>query len=446
MKTLQQIILASLVITLALLSPAAAQTTTDSNSYFMDQDILVYNPKDLRTPVCTADGGFTSSLDPGLTNAATKPSLPNSTLQQLEKGGWRQKAEKNKEAYLEGERASGIPWTVIAAVHYREASMSPSQSIANGQPITGAGYRSIDGQKIGRTLKEDAAIAAQAFKDKAKLVYGVSLSAQSSTEDWAKAFLAYNRGFMYRNWNETFDRSPYVMNGFDDKHLNMQWIQADSFVKPGGKRLNNLAGKTEGRPGALAMMTFLGGPVNSIRCTSGSQSTNEIVSEAKRLAWPQPVQRQSSPWAPKSPPAFVDALRKHNARAEKSLGDAAFADCAAFVGTVMHSSGIDQEFPSHQTTVQNKYLRSSGKYRVKEKPARSDLSPGDIIIVNNQKDHHIIIYTGEVGKDASGKPLVMVDASMRSRTPSYRGEGDLMWILGRPGVFAATYIGQGVSQ
>lgn len=212
----------------------------------------------------------TSSASASAVGASGTASLPEATLKQLEDGKWKEKAEANRAAYEAGEKASGIPWTVIATIHYREASMDPKSSIANGEPITGSKYLSIDGQPIGATLAEDAEIAAKKFANIAKSVYQIQLSADSSIEDWAHGFLAYNRGNMYKMANEPFDKSPYVMNGYDESHLDMKWIHADSWAGP--KKLNDLEGKTENRPGALAMLAFLGGPSGSISsgaCTCG---------------------------------------------------------------------------------------------------------------------------------------------------------------------------------
>lgn len=371
---------------------------------------------------------------------ASSTSLPQETLKWLDDGGWKDKAESNKAAYQKGEEASGIPWSVIATVHYREASMNSNQSIANGQPITGSVYTSIDGQPIGATLADDAVIAAKKFKNIAKGVYGIDLNASSTTEDWGNAFLAYNRGYMYKEAGATFDQSPYVMNGLDDSHMNMKWIDADSYFK--GRKLNDLAGKTESRPGALAMLAFLGGPVSGSGCSnSGGIRQGDIVETAKGLAWDYPVPTQSSPWSSKARPEFVAALKQYNPDPIKWLGEAAYADCGIFVSTVMRASGVDPDFPPSGTSIMKPYLLNSPKYRINNSPSLSSLSPGDILIVNNGSDHHIEIYTGEIGKSSSGESLVMIDASQETRTPSYRTMGSLVWMLGRSGVFSATYIG-----
>jgi hypothetical protein len=41
------------------------------------------------------------------------------------------------------------------------------------------------------------------------------------------AFLAYNRGSMYKNHGCTVDESPYVMNQFDDAHRDMHWPKSE---------------------------------------------------------------------------------------------------------------------------------------------------------------------------------------------------------------------------
>ena len=434
--TMKQLHYRLFVVTLALvIAVTSVPPVYADDAYRNNNDIVWVNP-DAGTGECTTGASSTSTE-----TISTDGKLPASTLLQLGGGPWKQLADKNKAAYQAGEKASGIPWAVIATVHYREASMNPKQSIANGQPITGKRYTSIDGQPIGATLAEDAEIAAKKFKKIANNVYGVNLTLNSTIEDWGKAYLAYNRGFMYKEANEPYTKSPYVMNGYDMNHLNMKWIRADSWFK--GKKYNSLEGQTERRPGALAMLAYLGGPVGSggSENCSGSASgvkQDDIVETAKGLAWDSPVPRQSSPWSSKARPEFVTALKKYNA--SLAGNESNYADCGVFVSTVMRASGVDPDFPPISTGVMKPYLEKSPKYKVNTRPTLESLKPGDILIVHGGGGQHIEIYTGEIGKK-DGQALVMVDASLRQRTPSYRTQGDLKWMLGRPGVISATFVG-----
>lgn len=424
------------------ISPLSAQTEVDCSEEAREARADFHSQNDIRYVDPCEDGCGPSSSGSG--SIVSSGELPAETMTQLDNGGWKDKAEANRAAYENGEKESGIPWAVIATVHYREASMNPGQSIANGQPITGSVYTSIDGQPIGATLADDAVIAANKFKSIAKGVYDIELTADSPIEDWANAFLAYNRGYMYKEAGATFDQSPYVMNGYTENHMNMKWIHADSYFK--GKKLNGLVGSTETRPGALAMLAYLGGPVGGLSggdCGASSGiKAGDIVETAKGLAWDYPVPSQSRPWSSKARPEFVAALNEFNPEPVKWLGEAAYADCGIFVSTVMRASGVDPDFPPSGTVVMKPYLQNSPKYKINNNPTLENLQPGDILIVNNGSDHHIEIYTGNIGTDpATGQALMMIDASQETRVPSYRTQGSLVWMLGRPGVFAATFVG-----
>ena len=181
--------------------------------------------------------------------------LPQRAIEIFEAEGVEELAKKNLAAYQKGAAAAGIPWQVVAALHFREASMRSDLSIANGQPL-GVGL-SIDGQPIGDTLEEDAVIAATSFVSNGKAVYGGDVSTDFNIDNLANAFLAYNRGSMYKAAGEPYTKSPYVMNYIDEEHAGMRFIHADSWF--GNKHYNNLEGKVDGHPGALAVFIYLGG-------------------------------------------------------------------------------------------------------------------------------------------------------------------------------------------
>ena len=395
----------------------------DRSAFYSNNAIIFYN-ENADAGVCSPNGVHSGS-------PSTPVNLPSSTLQQLESGGWKEKAEKNKAAYLAGEAKTGIPWTVLATVHYREASMDPGRSIANGEPITGLRYKSMDGQTIGATLEDEAELAAGYFKEKAKLFYSIDLSSSSSIEDWGSAFLGYNRGFMYRNWNKTFQDSPYVMNGYDEAHLNMKWIDADSYERPGGNKYNNLSGSTETRPGALAMLAFLGGPSGSISCKNGGVVAGNILETAKALAWDYPIENfpRGTNWESKAKPEFVEAVKKHNPGPASWGGGVGYADCGVFVATVMKASGADSDFPSSGTSNIIRYLRSSPKYQVDNNPSQSTLQPGDILIYDNNGNGHVEFFGGDLGTGKNGEKLIIIDASQEKRPPSFRDATALQYMF-----------------
>ena len=265
-----RVIFLSLILCCLATIPASAKSSTlDSNTLniFSQNNILFYSP-------CSNAAG--SSVD------VCGATLPSSTIEYLEQNNIKAKAEANMERYKYAEQETGIPWAAIAALHWREAGMASDASISNGQKLTADGscYTNVDGISICGDAKQDAVEAAKHLISNAKGIYDVELTANSPLEDWANAFLAYNRGAMYKVAGATYDESPYVMNGFDENHLNMIWIHADSWY--GSKQYNSVEGKRDGDPiGALALFAYLCGnnsaTVNSSSSTSSADGSDITI-------------------------------------------------------------------------------------------------------------------------------------------------------------------------
>lgn len=216
--------------------------------------------------VCLASGNVvqaSSSTD----DPSDIPLLPQATLDAIEERDLRGRAEQNMERYAYAEAQTGVPWAAIAALHYREAGMRGEASALNGQPITGYAYKNVDGQTVGATPKEDAVNAANAFKRLALGVYDIDVTKDNlSPEDWGWAFLAYNRGYLYKNVGASYTLSPYVMNGLDAQHMNMSWSSADT--------VRGIDGNTIG---ALAALIYL----DSQSIGTGGCGNGDIVAPVK---------------------------------------------------------------------------------------------------------------------------------------------------------------------
>lgn len=154
-----------------------------------------------------------------------------------------------KPSYEDAAAQAGLAWTALAAIDYREAANDPNRSALSGEPI---GTANPDHPEVTTSSKADSlARAADALKRLASSVYGVALGAASSDQDLRLAFLAYNRGAVYRDAGVGPERSPYVMNQADAAHTDMAWPDL-----PG----EPLAGRTEyGRYGAWTVFSRLGG-------------------------------------------------------------------------------------------------------------------------------------------------------------------------------------------
>ena len=162
----------------------------------------------------------------------------------------------NMERYLYAAQETGLPWQLFAALHFREATMNPNQSILNGQEFRSGSFTNVDGITVVSNPLQDAVNAGNHFISNARGIYGVELTSNSSIDDWGYAFLAYNRGNMFRINDVSYTRSPYVMTGLTSENLSMPWIREDSYA--GGNRLNGLydRGAVERRPGALPALIY----------------------------------------------------------------------------------------------------------------------------------------------------------------------------------------------
>ena len=98
---------------------------------------------------------------------------------------------------------------MLAAIDYRECDNSPDRSTLSGEKI---GTPNPDNPTTTVSKLDSIQQAARHVRGMAKMVYGVDLTADSRGDDVRLAFLAYNRGFMYRRVGMGPEASPYVMN------------------------------------------------------------------------------------------------------------------------------------------------------------------------------------------------------------------------------------------
>lgn len=196
-----------------------------------------------RSTVCTP-----SQVTPG--GSATNPQLPPQIIQELDSQDVINKINQNKERYLYAEKETGLPWQISAVIHFREAGLDPNKSMADGSPLTAG--KSKDGLPIDPDPNIDAAKQAQHFIDNAQLFYQITITSSSSQSDIGTAFLAYNRGGMYKTAGLDYTKSGYVMRGIDSSHIDGDWVYLDPF----GGHPN--AGKTgNANAGALAVLIYI---------------------------------------------------------------------------------------------------------------------------------------------------------------------------------------------
>ena len=204
--------------------------------------------------------------------------LPQATLDRLRGMNFDQRLAQTRARYEFAERETGVPWQFLAAIHYREAGMNPRMSLAAGEPLRDG--LSIDRVPMAADPNRDAVLAAQHLIQNAQAVYGVDIKTDRTVDGIANAFLAYNRGYMYKAANEPYTSSPYVMNGYDEAHMDMVWVRADSVYQ--NRRLNNVEGRRDANLGALTIYSYLvgqganaTGASDPSGCTTGAVASGE---------------------------------------------------------------------------------------------------------------------------------------------------------------------------
>lgn len=154
--------------------------------------------------------------------------------------------EALKPVYQEASAKTKVPWQVYAAIDYREDNNDPNKSMLGGEPL---GQPAVDSGKTPYTKLESILMGDEILKGLAKGVYGVDVTQPLDADKLQKAFIVYNRGYSYKNAGTSPDKSPYVMNQYDDAHKDMVFPSI-----PG----ETLAGRKEtGRLGALTVFAII---------------------------------------------------------------------------------------------------------------------------------------------------------------------------------------------
>jgi len=273
------------IISIAISMPVFPQLTS-ATSYDCDQIFLAQNnighlsPPGCDNSVCTNISG---SYDPKLSILKDGSALDyagNTALSDAQI-----KAIKdNEQVYRSSALKAGIPWEMLAAVHYRETGLKnygprngngPYQIVGNSYPIADS-YTPEEFQKA----SDDAA---NFIKSKSN---GLSLSNFLNVEF---TFFAYNGassqyinqalalGFAQEEANDGAG-SPYVMNQMDQKRdprdettsTNSSWGQ----IKKDGGSIEYPANSGDGQYGAFVIYSLLiGADITGARC-SGTSGKN----------------------------------------------------------------------------------------------------------------------------------------------------------------------------
>lgn len=219
----------------------------------------------------------------------SRSSLPQIAKQRL--GAVEDRIIQNQPVYELLSSKYQIPWQIFGALHYREAGADPNRSMLGGEPL---GSQAVDSNNTPETLEASGDAAYGLFTNLAQSVYDVAVGPNMDFEDLQYAFLAYHRGFLYKNvpteeggpWPP--DIAPYVMNLYDDSHTGND---GTGMQRPKGRSGNiGVRGKwgetvsgTDNPAGAMTFLAYFGytpaGSYYGGDCESGQIG-------AGTLAWP----------------------------------------------------------------------------------------------------------------------------------------------------------------
>ena len=385
---------------------------------YSSNHIMIYNPDD-----CSSSGGLKCD-----------GSLPAETVATLDAAKVKEKAEQNKERYEYAEKETGIPWQILAALHFREAGMNPNKTIFNGEDLTE--HVNADGHMISADPLEDAKQAAESYISLAKEFSDVeTLKADTSTlEDFGKAFATYKGGEIYQCNNKTYLDTTYVMNGYSEQYMNMKWQDYDVIRYDNPKYsyctykeyTPSWVGKSD-NIGALAVFVYLGGcdrvsGLGNDALGNGAGGGEAIARAAIELAWPDSSHLGDY--------TATDAYNKlarelgggfitRSACTKTKEGVGICYSCANFVSAAIYKSGVDAAFNADNKRADGSvdphlicesqgclsyYLKNSSNWKEVTSYSHSGyegLKPGDILINDLESWNaggpytHTFIYLGK---------------------------------------------------
>lgn len=122
--------------------------------------------------------------------------------------------EKKYPVYKEAESKTGVHWKILAAVHYRESSLGQNRGARGNEFQFDGNYKHL---ASGDFLK-DAIYAGRILQEKNSQTQKKPLSQNEFAGERVKEALFRYNGRIYKE----AERSPYVMNQFDEDHQNMR--------------------------------------------------------------------------------------------------------------------------------------------------------------------------------------------------------------------------------
>jgi lysozyme family protein len=263
-----------LALTMFLITGVLSPVASAQSDIYKTLDTPFYDPGS--TITCSSDAGTAGSN----TDYAGRPILNQEQLKA---------ASQNQAVYQQAAEQVGIPWQVLAAIHYRETGLSlNAPSNGDGQyQIVKNSYPS-SGTITQQEFLQESIDAANFIKSD-----GAGLTADSDTATIKKSMGLYN-GLpdLYKQQavnlgfgaDQAYEGSPYVMNFTDAKR--------DPGVAPAGTWLQYLTSTTTGPANnqygayliyaSLSGMNTGGGCVSTVDC-SGTNATVGISTTRQNI-------------------------------------------------------------------------------------------------------------------------------------------------------------------
>ena len=415
MKLFASVVVLCLLFVQTLPLTAAAATLSDN-----EQEALANWPNWVGSSGTTCDSGG---------DVTTGTGLPSDTVNAI---------NHLKSDYQKAASVTGVPWQLLAAVHYREAGNDPNEDLQAGNPLGGGGSQAA-GYPYGHpaTIEQSAEFAAkELISDAASGVVKKPINVPNPNPEAIKdALFGYNgRAQVYAQQaadlgfnpnTQPYEGSPYVMNNYDAKHHNMKIITHDN----GG--LDGI----DTRLGAFVVYVKLGGnEAGRAVCNQGGAVAGDIVKTAINYAWPD---YHTAPYIT-TKPSYAAAISKAQAAGEYvgGVSGGPGIDCGGFVTRVMRDSGADPNYnwgpndPRQGNTVHEQAYLDAHPAKYQKLGAMTDtskLQPGDIAINSD----HTYIYVGQQpgfnGAAASASVAPPARAPMASTVYFSNGAGSFIW-------------------
>lgn len=267
-----------------------------------------------------------------VSNAIGSIVCPESTLSTFAKSSSLMAAlNQNLSTYQRVSDLTGVPWELLAAIHYRETNMNTTQGRGSGgsgpMQFIDSTWRAYatdgNGDGIADILNFDDSVATAA-KYLDALRGGHFSSGNYSDEDIKLASLYYNRGTA-SPYGANYDVHPYTMNNLDLAHHKMVWPGYDGYISG-----------TDGRDGVYTVYALLKTAKFNDDGTVASVGDCSVLGTL--LLQPGKVAANLISIAG----SYVGRIINYSQDASlRSAFDRGYADCSSFVSKVLQDMGID---------------------------------------------------------------------------------------------------------